>query len=184
MAEDQNPGRLNLFERITRIATSISVIVGIGAAIFGMFNSLQSWRYSQLAGVNQYIDEDTQVRAKVLAFSQQYNGPEGKKKIHDLIEQKGSCEAAYYSPELADMREVGRHYERMGTLLRLNYLNFDLLYEVVVFPGDFWSETEEFRNQARAKWDKSGTPLPDFWKNFEYLKGRYDQRRKQDRGKN
>jgi hypothetical protein len=184
MARDLETGKLNLLERITRMATSISVIVGIGAAIFGVFSSLETLRYSQLAGVNQYIDEDTQMRAKVLTFSQQYNGPEGKKKLQDLIEKKGSCEDAYNSPELADLRDVGRHYERMGTLLRFNYLNFDLLYEVVVFPDDFWSETEEFRNQARAKWDKSGTPLPDFWKNFEYLKGRYDQRRKKDKKQN
>jgi hypothetical protein len=63
--------------------------------------------------------------------------------------------------------------------VRLGYLDFDLIYEVVDFPDKFWDETDEFRKSARTvNWFDANKRLPDFWKNFEYLHDRYVERRK------
>lgn len=85
----------------------------------------------------------------------------------------------YHSKEATPIVSVGRHYEQLGALVRLGYVDFDLVYEIIPFPDQFWEATAPVRAGARTNWS-GGKGLPDFWKNFEYLKTLYDKQRALD----
>lgn len=104
--------------------------------------------------------------------------------VDPIVKSRGS---AIFFPEGATIAAVGRHYEELGALVRLDYIRFDVVYEVVPFPDGFWAATKPIREEAQSNWsiDENGkhTGLRDFWKNFEYLKQQYDRQRDLDRKK-
>ncbi len=74
------------------------------------------------------------------------------------------------------LASAGRHYEYLGVMIRLGYVEFEPIYEVVSFPDALWDAATEsgFLEMARKKnWTGEGKPLPDFWANFEYLRNCY-----------
>ena len=187
MVEDNGGSKLEHFTRIMQAASAVSVIVGICAALFGMYSALQNARTNALAtklsgvtAVNQFIDEDTKVRGDIGKFLSAYSGDSGKEKLRELMRRYQSGEKAYESTELSELRDIGRHYERMGTYVKLWYLDFLIVYEVIPFPDDFWNETAEFRIAVRKDSWSDGRGLHDFWKNFELLRQRYIEQRAKD----
>jgi hypothetical protein len=52
---------------------------------------------------------------------------------------------AYFSDELEEFQIIARHYEQLGTLLRLRCLPPDLLNTIIPFPDEFWEGTKELR---------------------------------------
>ncbi len=93
----------------------------------------------------------------------------------ELLKTHGTGKAIYYgTPGLG---EVGRHYEHLGAMLKLGYVDFDLIFEVVSFPDDFWDSTQPLMTVIRENWGGEGKPLPDLWVNFGYLRERYHKQR-------
>jgi len=186
MPEDQKPSRLQQITQITQVASSISVVVGIIVAVITVYSTLRNAnvavtgvRLSTLATLKQFIDDDTKIRQQADQFLESpYNSPQ---KLHELIVLKGSGKKAYDSDELKDLREVGHHYEVLATLVKLEYIDFDLVFESIPFPDDIWNATEDFRKEIRTKNWSAGKGLPDFWSNLEYLKHRYDEARRKNK---
>jgi hypothetical protein len=184
MAEEQKTSKLQQITQITQVASSISVIVGIVVAVITVYSTLRNAnvavsgvRLSTLSTLKQFIEDDVKLRKQAETFlASPYNNPQ---KLLDLIEKKGSGEKAYDSDELTDLRDVGHHYEVLATLVKLEYLDFDLVFETIPFPDDFWNATEQFRMELRTKnWTSKGQGLPDFWGNLDYLRVRYDEARR------
>jgi hypothetical protein len=175
-----------LFAEITKIAAGIGIIVGVIAGILGMINTVQSLKSSAAAAkeraypqVKQVIEEDNQIKPVETAFLNEYAGEDGNQKLRQLIKDKGSVSQAYYSDELAGLREIGHHYEEMGAMVKHGYIDFDFIYDVVPFPDAFWTQTEEFRHAARSGNWENGKPLPDFWMNFSLLHNQYEKKRRE-----
>lgn len=183
MAEEQKTTKLAQIAQITQVAGSISVIVGIIVAVTTVYSTLRNAnvavtgvRLSTLSTLKQFVEDDMKVRAQTERFlDSPFSNPQ---KLQKLIEDKGSGKSAYDSNELTDLREIGHHYEMLATLVKLEYMDFDLVFETIPFPDDFWNATEQFRNELRTRnWSGPGRGLPDFWGNLDYLKQRYEIQR-------
>lgn len=188
---DERTARIDVVTRVIQSAKEISVIIGIFVALFGIYTTLQNERrnaaQARMAGLgalDKFMADDSAIRSEVGKFLRDYGGSAGKQELTDLISRYGSGERAYESEELTSMRTIGRHYERMGLYVRLEYLDFPLVYEVVSFPDEFWAQTADFRERVQKdNWSASGSALPDFWKNFAYLEQRFQEQRAVDRNK-
>lgn len=172
------PGsKIERFARVTQAAGSISIIVGIVAAIFAIHNNLNSIKLSALAPVKELVKEDEEVRREIGAFRKKYSEEQLRKVIDG---ENAGVQQVYLSDEMSDLRSIGRHYEELGAMVRLKYVDFDLVYEIIDFPDAFWDETSYLRSQAQTKNWANGKSLPDFWKNFSYLRDRYCQKRAEE----
>ncbi len=181
----QKPSLLEKFARLTQAASGISLIVGVCLGLVQIYNiaasqkaaaesqrvAARSAKLAGLSNVNKIIEEDQAIQkiTQDFLFTQGFNN----QKIMDVVKEYGSARAAYRSDELADMRAIGHHYEQLGALVKLDYIDFPLVFEIVPFPDDFWDATEGFRNEARTHWDQN-RGLDDFWSNFATLKRQYE----------
>lgn len=162
------------FTRIIQILTGISIIVGIVAAITQVDLAVKGLKQSRLAQVNQLLDVDSDIRAKIPVFLNTYTAA----KLDAVLKDHPTGELAYLSDELEGLRTIGRHYERMGALVKFDYIDFVLIFEVIPFPESFWEGTTSFRTKIRkSNWLGGEKGLEDFWANFEYLGCRYAEER-------
>lgn len=175
--------KIELTESIAKVADSaknVAIIVGIVVTMFGLYKgykelsaSARSQKLSTFGTVKELIKADEEQRVKihdVLAM---------KESIPELLAKYGEVGLFYHSKDATPIVSVGRHYEQLGALVRLGYIDFDLVYEIIPFPDEFWDATAPIRTGARSNWSR-GKGLPDFWKNFEYLKTLYDNQRALD----
>ncbi len=176
-----NPQNLACF---AQLIASIGIIPGF----VGLFYTMEQQRHEQervgkamrlaaLGAVNDMIEKDRAKQPKieeVIRFVETLPKSEA-----ELLEDYGTGRGLYYAnPNLA---EVGRHYEHLGAMVKLGYIDFDLIFEVITFPDDFWDATEPLVRVMRDHWGGPEKPLPDLWINFEYLRERYHEKRAQKR---
>ncbi len=178
--------RLEVFTQVVQAASGISIILGIMLSVWGVYDTLQkanlavrSVRLSSLLVLKDFVDSDSKIRQETTVFLRKYKTPD---ELRQVIAKYESGQAAYDSDELADLREIGHHYEQIATLVKLDYVDFDLVYETIPFPDEFWSRTEAFRKEIQTtNWFHKGRGLPDFWDNMTALKARYESARAHDR---
>lgn len=163
----------------TAYLAQIIACAGIIPGFLGIFYSIEqtrkeeektskAMRLAALGAVNQMIEKDIQQQQKireVVATLKTLPPPE------ELLKQKGTGKEIYYG--IDGFAQVGRHYEHLGAMLRLGYIDFDLIFEVVAFPDDFWDAAQPYLTVIRENWSGPGKPLPDLWKNFGHLKESY-----------
>jgi cell fate (sporulation/competence/biofilm development) regulator YlbF (YheA/YmcA/DUF963 family) len=182
---DQKNTKLEQVAQITQVISSISVAVGIIVALTTIYTTFRNTKaaaagakLSALAAVKQFVEDDDKVRKQAEHFlDSQYSN---EQILLEFVKQKKSGKRAYDSDELRDLREVGHHYEELATLVRYDYLDFDLVFETIPFPDDFWNATEGFRKELQTKNWSNGQGLRDFWADLEYLKSRYDEARRKN----
>ncbi len=175
--------RLDVIARLTQIATGLSIITGIIIGIIGLYNAhkqaimgFRSMRLASLQYINQLIDNDTSVRIKIGKFLDDYErGLIGTPK--KLFAKYRTGERMYLSDELSDFRDIFRHYEQLGAKVKLEYIDIDLIYEVVPFPDKFWDLTKALRAIIQYNWYGNGKQLKDFGSNFLYLRKFYEDQR-------
>jgi hypothetical protein len=132
-------------------------------------------RALQLREINRFIDRDSALMPKIKAFLDDMDHGRLTKPSR-LLAQYGTAERAYFSQEFSALREIGRHYERLGVLVKYGYIDLNAIFNVIVFPDDFWERTSEFRSVfQRDWWGNHG--LPDFWENFNFLRVQYQRLR-------
>jgi hypothetical protein len=161
-------------------AKNIAIIAGIAVTIFGLY---KGYRELVMSARTQKLSNFGTVKELIKASEEQNANIKDvvamKDSIPELLKKYGEVRRFLYEskePVAVATVSVGHHYEQLGALVRLQYIDFDLVYEVVPFPDEFWDATAPIRAQARSNWF-GGKPLPDFWKNFEYLKKRYETQR-------
>lgn len=138
-------------------------------------NTSKAMRLAALGHINEMIENDQEAQAqvdKVIEEVRKLPDPE------TLLQQYGTGSAVYRS--IDGLASVGRHYEHLGAMIRLGYVDFDLVFEVITFPDDFWNETEPVVTMIRENWKGPGQPLPDLWKNFRHLRELYYARRAEE----
>jgi hypothetical protein len=97
--------------------------------------------------------------------------------LDDALKQNMTGQQFYWSDQGRLFSEIADHYERLGAILRLGYLEFDIIFQIVPFPDRFWKATAELRRKIRENWFGPNQPLPDFHENFAWLCRRYEQER-------
>lgn len=161
----------------TVIVTCLSLISGM---ILSVLKLRDSWREEKFVGLSQardVIDKEDSIHDELAAFMQSTN----RLSSEELLAKYGSGRAIYYSDEMKRYRTICRHYEKVGALLQADYIDFDLYYQIEVFPDYFWEATADLRKEIKNNWDGKGRPLNDFLKNFEYLQQMYQKRRAEGR---
>ena len=178
MTDFPKTGNFDKFARLTQVATGLSIIVGIIVGLSQIYktsaelkDAAQSAKMNALPSVRELVKDDIQIHQQMSDFLQNYDKP----KLDALLGQQ-NVEIVYYSPALKNVRDVGHHYEEMGALVKSHYVDFDLIYDMVPFPDEFWDTTEPLRTKALTNWSNH-KGLPDFWSNFSYLQCRFETRR-------
>ena len=157
---------------IVIILTCVSIVVSIAVALI---NLKDEWRRDRLAGIDQakkVYDSDFAIRDDIYAF---LSALPSLPQPEQLLKKYGTGRDIYYANDesLKHFRQTCHHYEEVGALVKAGYVDFDLYYEIVPFPRDFWKQTEELRKVIGENWDGPNKPLPDFLINFAELERRY-----------
>jgi hypothetical protein len=62
----------------------------------------------------------------------------------------------------------------MGALVKLRYVDFPLIWEIVAFPDAYMAAVEPIRKEVAANWKGAGKELPDLGANIEFLRRCYE----------
>jgi len=186
MAEsDPSKGsRLSRWRELVSIASSISVILGVAVAatqLLGYVDNAKrndaTLRLSALQHVKDFLARDEEMRRLGHEFMTQ-KLPAIEANLAERIKQSGSGEAFYLSPEMKDFAAVHYHYEQMGALVKLGYLDFPLIFEIIAYPDVYMQRVEPLRAAIARDWKGPGQPLPDLGSNIQYLRACYEASRK------
>lgn len=171
------------------IASGISVIVGavISVGQFREFvdNSVKgdmSRRLAALSHVKEFFAEDAKMARRAHRFLNT-NWRQIQPQIAQKIREAGSGEAFYLSEEMADFAAVHYHYEQLGALVKLGYIEFTLVYEIIAFPDEYMDAVAPLRQALATDWKGPGRPLHDLGSNIQWLRGCYEYSRKLPPGK-
>lgn len=185
------PGRdpFALWRNLVSIATGLSVIVGVLISL----TQLAGWvgdarranmaaRLNSLEHINKFLETDEAVRRRGRAFVRD-RLPQLLPQIEQRIREIGNGEDFYLREEMADYAAVHYHYEQMGALVKLQYVEFPLLFEIIAFPDDYMAAVEPLRRALAQHWKGIDRPLPDFGSNIQFLKSCYELSRRLPPGK-
>ena len=173
--------KLQNMARLAQVVACIGVIPGF----LGVFYTMEQQRFENermgkamrlaaLGAVNDMIERD-QLQQKNIEKAIRYLNEQPADRFSSLGEYRSGKELYYAIPGLS---ETGRHYEHLGAMVKLGYIDFDLIFEVISFPDQFWETTEPVMKTIQANWGGKGKVLPDLWVNFRYLRQRYHDQRK------
>ncbi|MGM9512969.1 hypothetical protein ACS5PK_01820 [Roseateles sp. DB2] len=171
------------------IASGISVIVGavISVGQFREFvdNSVKgdmSRRLAALSHVKEFFAEDARMARRAHRFLATH-WLQIKPHLQEKIREAGSGEAFYLSEEMADYAAVHYHYEQLGALVKLGYIEFPLVYEIIAFPDDYMDRIDPLRQALAAHWKGPEKPLNDLGANIQWLRACYEYSRRLPPGK-
>lgn len=167
--------------------TQIVACLGIIPAIWGIFHAAEE---------SHREDQKTQELLRLTAFpaldgviqrdrAERVN-LENAIRVLRLLAKNDQLKATYTTGKSAyygtkGLADVGRHYEYLGVMIRLRYVEFEPIFEVISFPDELWDAAEQsgFLKMVREEnWSGPGKPMKDFWVNFEFLRNCYIAARK------
>lgn len=99
------------------------------------------------------------------------------KELEQLLAQYGSGQALYNLPRFKDFRAVKGYFDSIAIYVRYDYLDFNLVFEMLSFPDTFWEKSTDLRRVIRDNWYGPGRPLKDFDRNVDWLYARYKEAR-------
>ena len=176
--------RLSRWRDVAGIVSSLSIVLGVAISVTQLIGFVEnskrasvSLRLSTLQQVKDFLGRDEEVRRLAHEFlAQKLPGIEAN--VGERIKQYGSGEAFYLSPEMKDFATVHYHYEQMGALLKLGYVEFPLIFEIIAYPDMYMERVERVREAVARNWKGPGQPLPDLGSNIQYLRACYEASRK------
>lgn len=171
------------------IASGVSVIVGAAISV-GEFhdfvdNSVKgdmSRRLAALAHVKEFFAEDAKVARRAHRFLNTH-WQQIQPRLSEKVRDAGSGEAFYLSEEMADYAAVHYHYEQLGALVKLGYIEFPLVYEIIAFPDEYMDRIAPLRQALADNWKGPGKPLSDLGANIQWLRACYEHSRRLPPGK-
>jgi hypothetical protein len=177
-------GRLLRLERLAAIATRLTAIIGIVVALVQLTSFVRSATSTLDAVKLQALDKvvgllqiDAQIQKNQLEYLATSAATTQLKMLDEALKQDIPGQQFYWSDAASSFSEIADHYERLGAILRLGYLEFDIIFQIVPFPDRFWKATSELRGKIRENWFGPKQALPDFQENFAWLCRRYEQER-------
>ncbi len=189
MSERTSPNSaLDTLKLIAGIASNIAVIVGVILSLLQLTNfvenshrAAQSAKLGALKEIKTFLEQDEEVRRKGLRFLKEQSAAV-KETLQASLSTAGTGEALYLSPGLKDFAAMHYHYEQMGALVKLGYIDFTLIFEIIAFPDNYFEAVEPIRTGISANWKGPGKPLPDFGANIRFLKTCYEKSRRETAG--
>ena len=168
-------------EAIVKIVTGASLIVGIAVGIWGpggLLRADKKMKLDSLTPIRTLVEEDYKAKRAIAAL-------DWKSLEQGVCESLSSHRTGHdtYFSETASVKhlsDITEHYERMGAMVALDYIQFDLLFEVISFPDDFWMRLTRVRGVLAQSWRSqlfADRSLPDLWGNFYYLCERFQHKR-------
>jgi hypothetical protein len=88
------------------------------------------------------------------------------------LEENINIKSIYGQEKYNELREIGYHFEFIGTLVRRKIIHFKVIFDIISFPDDLWLKTSEFRKVMKRSYFR------DFWENFGYLNSDFQRERK------
>lgn len=174
----------SLWRDAVGMAAGLSVIVGTLVSVSQFVEYVSnakradlSQRLSSLGQVKQFLADDVEVRRRGRLFVREQL-PALLADADQRIRKAGSGEDFYLSAEMHDFAAVHYHYEQLGALVKLGYVEFPLIFEIVAYPDDYMAAVEPLRAAVARHWKGIDKPLPDFGSNIAYLKTCYELSRK------
>src|SRR5690242_13768128 len=175
---------LSRIREAASILSSVSIFFGVLISVTQLMgfveNSRRSnvtLRLSALQQVKEFLSRDEEVRRLAQGFLAQ-KLPAIEADVDERIKRYGSGEAFYLSPEMKDFATVHYHYEQMGALVKLGYIEFPLIFEIIAYPDAYMRRVEPLRAAIAKTWKGPGQPLPDLGSNIQYLRTCYEASRK------
>lgn len=170
---------LGFWQGTVGVATGLSVIAGVLISVTQLAEWVDDSKRANLTGrlqslqhVAHLLERDERIRLRARAFLKE-RLPEILPRLDELIRRAGSGEDLYLSQDMEDYAAVHFHYEQLGALVKLEYIEFPLVYEVIPFPDDYLAAVEPLRQALADHWKGPGRPLPDLGANIVYLKRCY-----------
>ena len=188
------------FDRVSRVSKHLAIVVAvlsslsaIAGAAWSLFEfaraTREQSRVAQIAQLTSYASFGQllkgyhEVEEKTDAFLRQHRRADWKVEAPALLKKYETGASMYYSPELRDFREIHQFYEELGTIIRFNAVDFELVFQLVTFPSDFYDSTKPLQDFLSNHWfelrpDPSKRILKDFGFNLKELSENYEARRK------
>ncbi|MDZ7589250.1 MAG: hypothetical protein U5L05_00875 [Rubrivivax sp.] len=180
---EHSPTRFAVWRNLVGIATGLSVIVGVLISMTQLVEWINDSKRANVAArldafahVETFLQADAAVRRRGRRFVKE-GLPQILPRLETLVAQAGNGEDFYLSPALEDFAAVHHHYEQMGALVKLGYVEFALIFEIVAYPDDYFRAVKPVRDAIAAHWKGMGQPLKDFGANIAYLKSCYEKSR-------
>lgn len=182
--------KLDSVTKITAILTCLSLIVGIVIGLIQIRDSLSkanttlekasqtldAIKVEALSNVMDILDIHNRIRIQQVKFDA-VRFDETLNEFYRLLSSGKSGEQVYYSEDLRDFREIVAHYERLSVLINLNYVEFQVIFDTIAFPDNFWNESRTLRSAIASNWFGKDKALSDFLAGFSGLCGRYKEAR-------
>jgi hypothetical protein len=183
METTNDNGRFSLWQQLVGIATGLSVIVGVLISVTQLVGWVRdskqanvNLRLEALEHVKEFLVADEAVRRRGRAFVKD-KLPQLLPRVDQLIRDAGNGEDVYLSKDLEDFAAMHYHYEQMGAMVKLGYIEFPLIFEIIAFPDDYMKQVRPLRDALAANWKGLGTGLPDLGSNIEFLRACYENSR-------
>lgn len=183
-AEGSARSRLNVWQQLVGVATGLSVIVGVLISVTQLVEWVGdskraniSQRLNALQQVNKFLEADEVIRRRGRQFVKE-KLPQILPRLDELIRAAGSGEDFYLSKDMEDFAAVHYHYEQMGALVKLEYVEFPLVFEIIAFPDDYMAAVKPLRDAVAANWKGMGKALPDLGSNVDFLRDCFQYSRK------
>jgi hypothetical protein len=176
--------RLSRWRDIAGIVSSLSIVLGVAISVTQLIAFVENskrasvtLRLSALQQVKDFLARDEEVRRLAQEFLAQ-KLPAIEANVGERIKRYGNGEAFYVSPEMKDFAAIHYHYEQMGALVKLGYVEFPLIFEIIAYPDAYMQRVEPLRAAIARDWKGPGQPLPDLGSNIQYLRKCYEASRR------
>jgi hypothetical protein len=184
MAEVGEKDGLSKVSTFSSITARLAAVLGIIIALFQLNSFLKSatttldaLKLQALDKVVGILQADAEMQKNQSAYLTSSTAKLQEKTLDAFLRKNGNGQEFYWSDQGKPFTQIAEHYERLGAILRLGYLDFDILFEIVPFPDKFWTDTAALRQKLRENWRGERQSLPDLLDNFRWLCKRYEKER-------
>lgn len=179
----QDRGLRLRWRELVGLASGLSVIVGVVISLSQLHELVDSSqrtdmtrRLAALGHVKQFLADDVEVNRRGRRFMREVLS-ELKPQIEQRILAAGSGAAFYLSEEMVDYAAMQYHYEQLGALVKLGYIDFTLVYEVIAFPDEYMDAIAPVQRALATHWKGQHRALDDLGANIQFLRACYQKAR-------
>ena len=170
------------------IVSALSTLAGAGWSLIEFAKATREQarvaRISQLttyASFGELLKRYHVIEKSTDGFMRQHRTPDWD--LSALLKQYQTGASVYYSQELSEFRDIHQFYEELGTLIRFNAVDFELVFQVITFPSDFQDTTRQLQQFLADHWfelrsDPRSRVLTDFGFNLAELERNYEAHRR------